>query len=69
MRLHSVCKTLKMSRFLVLQWLPPENQANPEAQAIIKLTRSKEDDLPTLLKDLPIEKFDQILNILQEQKG
>jgi hypothetical protein len=46
----------------VFEWLPPENQATPEAPALIKLTRNKEGDLPKLFRDLPIDKFEQIID-------
>lgn len=64
--LEKLCLALNCTPNDVLEWLPSETQANPEAQALIKLTRNKDGDLPKLLKDLPIEKFEQIVGILQD---
>ena len=67
--LEKICLALNCTPNDVIEWLPPENQATPEAQALIKLTRNKEDDLPKLLQDLPIEQFEQIVEILRENKA
>ena len=67
--LERICLALNCTPNDVLEWLPPDNQANPEAQALIKLTRKKENDLPKLLKDLPIEKFEQIIDLLNDNNN
>ena len=67
--LEKICIALNCTPNDVLEWLPPENQANPEAHALIKMTRNKDADLPKLLKDLPLEQFDQIIEILQQNKA
>lgn len=67
--LEKLCLALNCTPNDVIEWLPPENQATPETQALIKLTRNKAKDLPKLLKDLPIEQFEQIVEILQQNKA
>lgn len=67
--LEKLCLALNCTPNDLIEWLPPDNQANADAQALIKLKRNKEDDLPKLLKDLPIEKFEEIIDILQDKSG
>lgn len=64
--LERICLALNCTPNDLLEWHPPDNQANPEAQALIKLKRNREEDLSKLLRTLPMEKFEQIAEILQD---
>ncbi|MET0754388.1 MAG: helix-turn-helix transcriptional regulator [Pyrinomonadaceae bacterium] len=64
--LERLCLALNCTPNDLLEWKPPENQANPNEQALIKLKRGDDEDLPKLLKTLPIDKFEQIVDILQD---
>lgn len=64
--LEKLCLALNCTPNDLIEWLPPENQTNPDAQALIKMKRNRDEDLSKLLKTLPIEKFEQIAEILQD---
>lgn len=66
--LEKFCLALNCTPNDILQWQPPDNQANAEAQALIKLKRDPAEDLPKLLSSLPMEKFDEIIGIIQDLK-
>lgn len=63
------CLALNCTPNDLLEWLPANNQANPETQALIKLKRDREEDAMKLITSLPIEKFEQIAEILQDLKN
>ena len=67
--LERLCLALNCTPNDVLQWLPPDNQATPEAQALIKLKRNQDEDISKLLNTLPMEKFEQIAEILQDSSS
>ena len=67
-QIEKLCVALNCTPNDLLEWRPPENQANPDEQALIKLKRGGEEDLPKLLSEIPSDKFEQILDILQELK-
>jgi DNA-binding Xre family transcriptional regulator len=67
-QIERLCLALNCTPNDLLEWRAPENQANPEAQALIKLKRGGADDLANLMNKLPMEQFEQIVNILQDLK-
>lgn len=66
--LEKICLLLNCTPNDLLVWRPNEAQANPEAQALIKLKRDGSEDISKLMKSLPIEKFDEIVGIIQNLK-
>lgn len=67
--LERLCLALNCTPNDLLEWSPADNQANAEAQALIKLKRSGEADLSKLLGTLPMDKFEQVIDILQDLKS
>ena len=66
--LEKICLALNCTPNDVIQWKPNDGQATPEAHALIKLKRSESEDLSKIMKSLPIEKFDEIIDIIQDLK-
>lgn len=67
--LEKICLALNCTPNDLLEWRPSEKQANSEAQALIKLNRKSEEDVTKLLNKMPMDKFEQILNVLQDLNG
>ena len=65
--LERFCLALNCTPNDLLQWIPPENRAGAETQALIKLKRDDKEDLSKLLGSLPMEKFEQVKEILQQE--
>ena len=66
--LEKVCLALNCTPNDIIEWQPNQAQANPEAQALIKLKRDESEDLSKIMKSLPIEKFDEIIGIIHNLK-
>lgn len=66
--LEKICLLLNCTPNDLLVWRPNDAQANPEAQALIKLKRDESEDLSKIMKSLPIEKFDEIIGIIHSLK-
>ena len=67
--LERLCLALECTPNDLLEWLPSEKQTNAETQALIKLKRDGEEDIAKMIRSLPIEKFEQIAEILQDLNG
>jgi len=67
--LERLCLALSCTPNDLLEWYPPDTQANPEAQSLIKLKRNREEDFTKLISKLPLEKFEQIAEILQDSSS
>ena len=67
--LERICLALNCTPNDLLEWHPADNQATPETQALIKLTRNQDVDISKLLSTLPMEKFEQIAEILQDSSS
>lgn len=65
--IERLCLALKCTPNDLLEWQPPENNANPGAEALNKL-RHGENDLTKLLGSLPLEKLDEAASILRGLK-
>lgn len=69
MHLERLCLALNCTPNDLLEWRPEDAQAADAERALIKLKRDREEDLPKLLHSLPMEKFEQIAEILQDLKN
>lgn len=66
--LEKICLALNCTPNDLFEWHPsPPQNINPETRALNKLNRQGE-DLGQLLGSLPLEKFEQIMDIMQELK-
>ena len=66
--LEKICHALNCTPNDLFEWIPPEGLANPEKRALIKLKREREENMRKLLYDIPIEKFDEIIDIIHNLK-
>lgn len=67
--LERFCLALNCTPNDLLQWIPPENRSDADAQALMKLKREEKEDLSKLLVSLPMDKFEEAASILQELKN
>lgn len=67
--LERLCLALNCTPNDLLRWEPPEKMANAATQSLIKLKRDREEDLAKLLGQLPIDRFEQIIDMLQDLKS
>lgn len=67
--LEEICLALKCTPNDLLEWKPAENQADAGGQALGKLMHSAAEDLTKLLGTLPMEKFEEIADILRQSKS
>jgi DNA-binding Xre family transcriptional regulator len=51
----------------LLEWQPDASQAVSETHSMNNLKRTADKDLPKLLNEIPMEKFEKILDILQDK--
>lgn len=65
--LERFCLALKCTPNDLLEWQPPQNQSDAEAQALAKLTHGT-DDLTKLLATLPLEKVQEITDALRRKE-
>lgn len=63
--IEKLCLALNCTPNDLFAWQPSSAQANPDAQALIKLKRDQQQDLAKLLGSLPIEKFEEVAGIIQ----
>lgn len=63
--IEKLCLVLNCTPNDLFAWQPSQSQANPEAQALIKLKRDPAQDVSKMLAALPLEKFDEVAGIIQ----
>lgn len=66
--LERICFLLNCTPNDLIEWIPPDGLANPEDRSLIKLKREHEEDMRKLLYSVPIEKFDEIIDIIHNLK-
>jgi DNA-binding Xre family transcriptional regulator len=66
--LERICHLLNCTPNDLFEWIPPEGMANPQERSLIKLKREHEEDMRKLLYNIPIEKFDEIIDIIHNLK-
>lgn len=67
-QLEQLCIALNCTPNDLLEWRPDANQSIAETHSLNVLRKKTEKDLPNLLGEIPMEKFDQILGLLQDLK-
>lgn len=67
--LERLCVALNCTPNDLLEWKPADSQATAETQALIKLKRDKEENIPKMLNSLPIEQLEQAFGVIQELKN
>ncbi len=66
--LARLCAALNCTPNDLLEWRPKPGKALAKTHSLNALARRDESDLPQLLSELPTDKFDKILEVLQELK-
>ena len=68
--IERLCLLLNCTPNDFFSWLPSqESQVNPDAHALIKLKRDQQPDVAKLLATMPIEKFDEVADLIQNSKN
>ncbi|HVE57978.1 MAG TPA: helix-turn-helix transcriptional regulator [Pyrinomonadaceae bacterium] len=67
-QIEKLCVALNCTPNDLLAWQPDASQAVSETHSMNNLKRSADKDLPKLLSEIPSDKFEQILDILQDLK-
>lgn len=67
-QLERICFYLNCTPNDLIEWQPPDQMANPTQYELIKLKHESNEDMRTLLRSVPIDKFDEIVGIIQELK-
>jgi hypothetical protein len=65
-QLEKLCMALNCTPNDLLEWKPDANQAVAETHSMNNLKRQGDRDFPKLLNAVPMEKFEQIVDILQD---
>lgn len=68
-QIERLCVALNCTPNDLLEWTPNPNQAVSDAHSLNAIKRKPERDLPALLGEVPLDKFEQIVDILQELKN
>ncbi|CAN5322620.1 hypothetical protein BH10ACI1_BH10ACI1_34340 [soil metagenome] len=67
-QLEKLCFALNCTPNDLLEWLPNTTQTVFETHSLNALRKKADKDLPELLNEVPLEKFEQIVEILQDLK-
>lgn len=65
-QLEKLCVALNCTPNDLLEWRPDASQSVSDTHSMNNLKRTAEKDLPKLLNEIPSDKFEQILDILQD---
>lgn len=68
-QLERLCVALNCTPNDLLEWQPSADQMVAETHSLNNLKRKTDKDLPALLGEVPLEKFEQIADILQDLKN
>ena len=68
-QIEAVCLALNCTPNDILEWQQGSSQNVSETHSLNSLKRSGEKDLPKILNQIPLEKFEQIAGILQDLKS
>jgi DNA-binding Xre family transcriptional regulator len=68
-QLERICFFLNCTPNDLIEWQPHEQLANPSQYELIKLKHESSEDMRNLLRSVPIEKFDEIVGIIQNLKS
>lgn len=64
-QLERLCVALNCTPNDLIEWRPDANQSVSETHSLNSLRKKGDKDLPELLKEVPMEKFEKIVEILQ----
>lgn len=67
--LEKLCKILNCSPNDLFDWKPDEGETIGETHSLNVLKRKSGKDLSQMLKEVPMEKFEQIETLLEEMKN
>ena len=65
-QIEKLCVALNCTPNDLLEWRPDASQSVSDMHSMNALKRTAEKDLPKLLNEIPSDKFEQILDILQD---
>lgn len=65
-QLEKICLALNCTPNDLLEWQPPAESPVAETHSLQNLRRKPEKDLPKLLAEIPSNKLDQVIDILQQ---
>jgi DNA-binding Xre family transcriptional regulator len=68
-QIEKICVALNCTPNDLFEWTPNPNQPVAETHSLNAIRRRPERDLPALLNEVPLDKFEQIVDILQELKN
>lgn len=68
-QLESLCTALNCTPNDLIEWTPNANQPVSDAHSLNAIKRKPERDLTALLGEVPLDKFEQIVDILQGLKN
>lgn len=68
-QIEAICLALNCTPNDILEWRQNASQNVSETHSLNNLKRSGDKDLPKLLNEIPLEKFEQIAGILQDLKS
>ena len=66
--IEKLCLALNCTPNDLFEWRPKENLPHIEDKALLKLKRDANSDVSKMLGSLPIEKIEQIADIIQDLK-
>ena len=67
--LNTLCNVFKCTPNDLLEWQPDASQNVSETHSMNSLKKTPERDLPKLLSEIPADKLEQILDVLQDLKA
>lgn len=67
-QLEQLCLALNCTPNDLFEWRPEANRAVADTHSLNNLKKKTEKDLPELLGEVPLERFEQIVDILQDLK-
>jgi hypothetical protein len=68
-QIEKLCVALNCTPNDLLRWQSGPNQMVAETHSLNNLKKKADKDLPELLGEIPMEKFEQIVDILQDLKN
>jgi DNA-binding Xre family transcriptional regulator len=67
-QLEHICLALNCTPNDLLEWQPDSDNTVAESHSLQALRRKPEQDLTKLLREIPMERFEQIIDVLQDLK-
>lgn len=68
-QIEALCLALNCTPNDILEWKQTSAQNVSDTHSMNSLKRAGDKDLPTLLNEIPLEKFEQIAGLLQDLKN